>query len=205
MPLKHRYMSSVLPAAHHYQVDGLTHWQRPDDNTRDLNGYYSRFMDDVDYVITELKLRLGSSIKVNTVALSAAAKKQIGIWLQEGRALVEREDLDIEKKDRLLSLINKLQAEVDRERTPVHAAGQLLGTICSYITKGYDNLKPMLEGVGLVSGEISDADEEQHGHIPPEPKRIVTPKQKRLAPPKGEFGGGGKNGFDKALDDEIPF
>jgi hypothetical protein len=200
-PLMHRYMSTVLPAAHFFKIDALAEWERPSDKVDNLRAYYDRFMDDVDYCVSELKLRKASRIKRNTVALSAAAKKQIGIWLQDGRELIEREDLDSEKKDRLLHLINKLQSEIDRERTPVHAAGQLLNTIFSYARQNYfTSVEPILRSIGLVSGEIGAADEAQHGYKPlPE-----YPKPKSIQPPRAKLNRQA-SGFDKALDDEIPF
>jgi len=200
-PLLHRYMSTVLPAAHFFKIDALAAWERPGDKANNLRNYYDRFMDDVDYCVSELRLRKAARIKRSTVALSAAAKRQIGIWPQEGRELIEREDLDAEKKDRLLQLINKLQSEVDRERTPVHAAGQLMNTIFAYARQNYfTSVEPILRSIGLVSGEIGAADEEQHGHKPlpnyPTPKRLEPPNQK--SKPK-------TGGFDKMVDDEIPF
>lgn len=200
-PLMHRYMSTVLPAAHFFEIDALAEWERPGTSVDNRRAYYERFMDDVDYCVSELKLRKASRIKRGTVALSAAAKKQIGIWLQEGRELIEREDLDAEKKDRLLHLINKLQSEVDRERTPVHAAGQLLSTIFSYARQNYfSGVEPILRSIGLVSGEIGAADEAQHGNKPlPE-----YPKPKSLEPPR-QNSNRRASGLNKALDDEIPF
>ncbi|MBN9248898.1 MAG: hypothetical protein J0I81_15895, partial [Hyphomicrobium sp.] len=200
-PLLHRYMSTVLPAAHFFKIEALAEWERPDSKVSNLRDYYDRFMHDVDYCVAELKLRQAARSKRFTVALSLAAKKQISVWLQEGREFIEREDLAPEKKDRLLRLIDQLQREVDRDRTPVHAAGQLMNTIFAYARENYfTNVEPILRSIGLVGGEIGAADEAQHGHKPlpdyPKPKRLEPPIQK--SKPKS-------GGFGKMVDDEIPF
>ena len=104
-----------------------------------------------------------------------------------------------QKKDRLFALIDELQAEVDRDRTPVHAAGELWSTLCTYMgdgaKKALEPTTPYIERICGALGLARRAEDAQPKRLPPaqEAKRIEGPKSLS------------RNGFDKELDDEIPF
>jgi len=118
------------------------------------------------------------------------------------REAVQAADVASEKKDRLFSLINELQAEVDLDRTPVHAAGELWITLCTYMGEGarkaLEPTTPLIERICGALGLAKKAEDAQPKKLPPsrEPKRIEGPA------PKVEKKG---NGFSNSLDDEIPF
>jgi hypothetical protein len=112
------------------------------------------------------------------------------------RDAVQKADVAAEKKDRLFVLIDRLQCEVDRELTPVHAYGELFITICAYMGEGAKKLEPAVQLIERVAGALGEARDALSGpwRLPAcrEPKRLEPPKRK----PAGE---------DMSLEDEIPF
>jgi hypothetical protein len=139
-------------------------------------------------------LRYGA--RNNTVALDAATKKKISHWLRKMRDLVQQADVSPEKKDRLFVLIDNLQAEVDRDRTPVHALGEIFLTVCTYAGEGAKKLQPVADLIQDVCTSLGLAKEREDTQ-----RRLPKRKEpKQIEPPKKE-----KNPFDKDLDDECPF
>ena len=107
-----------------------------------------------------------------------------------------------EKKDRLFALINELQAEVDRDRTPVHAAGELWLTLCTYASEGAKKLGTVADFLSKIGGALGvskNGEDNKPKSLPP------ASKPKQIEGPKAPVAAKKKNGFDKALDDEIPF
>ena len=195
--VKHRYMSTVLPAAQFYDIDALMFWSRPKEKERWSDEFYDRFMDDVDYCVSELKLRIVTRARQNSVALDADAKTKLRQMLNHIRETVDKLDISVAKKEALFKRINALQSEIDRDRTRYEALGALIIEAADDMGEAAKRLEPvvrMIERVGAALGVAKRA-EDAAPKLPPrkEPKRIEDKRPDK------------KNGFDKALDDEIPF
>lgn len=133
------------------------------------------------------RLMFRHGTKSKSVKLDNVTKKKIGKWLELMRAAVrDAADLASEKKDRLFALIDELQYEVDRERTPVHAAGELWVTICSYAgdgaKKALEPVTPYIERIGAALGMAIKTEDSQPKQLPPAPvpKRIEGPRKKSI-------------------------
>lgn len=205
------YMITVLAAAKDCGITDLLHFEIPRRNDEQRYEKCQDFRDVASQVSQQLMFRYGT--RTYTVALDAPTKLKISHLLTQMREAVQQAPISSEKKDRLFAMIDQLQAEVDRDRTPVHAIGELYLTICTYVAEGVEKLEPVskfLQSVGGALG-IAHKKEEAQAKLPPpkETKRIETgTKQGYGAPESGGYGmpvKKKKNGCDKPLDDEIPF
>jgi hypothetical protein len=188
------YAIAVLAAAKEFGIDELTEFKLPWRGNDDWEEQCRMFRAEATMASHRFLLRYGTTNK--SVALDPATKKKISHWLGKLRELVQQADVSEEKKDRLYALIDNLQVEVDRERTPVQAAGELWVEVCTYLGKGFKELKPaadFIREIGMAIGIAKDKEETQR-RLPKrkEPKRIEAPKDK-------------DNSFDRDIEDEIPF
>lgn len=195
IPMKHRYMSTVLPAAQFYDIDALMFWSRPTEKELWSHDYYDRFMDDVDYCVSELKLRIITRARQHSVALDADAKTKLRQMLSHIRETVDKLDISVAKKEALFKRINALQDEIDRDRTRYQAFAALIIEACDDTGEAAKRLEPvvrLVERIGSALG-IAKRIEDAQPKFPPrkEPKRIEPPNK--------------KNGFNRSIDDEIPF
>lgn len=204
------YVVTVLAAADACGITELQGWKTPDRRDQDRIETCQDFRDAASRVSQRMLFRYGT--RTYMVALDAATKLKISHLLTQMREAVQHAPVASEKKDRLFAMIDKLQGEVDRDRTPVHAIGELYLTICTYAAEGVEKLEPVskfLQSVGGALG-IAHKKEEAQAKLPPpkETKRIeADTKQGYGAPENGGYGAPvkKKNGFEKPLDDEIPF
>lgn len=192
--LQRRYMSIVLPAARHYGIKDIAHWERPaNSNSWEV---FDAFIAEVDYCITDLRLKNHERARLYTVKLDAAAKIKLRHLLTEIREAVAVLDISVTKKDRLYARVNALQDEVDRERTREQAFGALMIEACDDIGEAAKKLQPVVSIIGRVGQAIGIAkraeDAQPRLPRPKEPKRIEARKP-------------AKKNFEKDLDDEIPF
>jgi hypothetical protein len=194
------YAVSVSAAANEFGIDDLADFELPWPSDEQTEERCRMYRARATRVSQQLLFRHGT--KSTTVGLDASTKEKISHWLMQMRETVQAADVAPEKKDRLFSLIDELQAEVDRDRTPVHAAGELWVTICTYMGEGakkaLEPATPFIERICGALGQAKMAEDALPKKLPParDPKRIEGPKTK--ADKKG-------NGFSKSLDDEIPF
>lgn len=189
------YMVDVLAAAQEFGITELAEYEMPWRNADDRESRCQMFRDEASRVSQRLLYRHGT--KSATVALDHGTKEKISHWLTQMREAIQAADVSSEKKDRLFDLIDQLQAEVDRDRTPIHAAGELWVTLCIYMGEGAKRLDPVAQFLAKVGGALGlskQAEDSQRKKLPPakETKRIEGPKKP-------------KDGCDRTLNDEIPF
>ena len=157
---------------------------------------FNSFIAEVDYCITDLRLKNHERSKLYSVRLDAPAKIKLRHLLSEIREAVAALDVSVTKKDRLYARINALQDEVDRERTREQAFGALMIEACDDIGEAAKLLEPVvriIERVGAAIGVAKRAEDARPKlPRPKEPKRIEARKP-------------AKKSFDKDLDGEIPF
>lgn len=197
---EHDYAVEVSAAALEFGIDELVNFELPWPTDETAEKTCRMYRAQATQVSQRLLFRHGT--KNTTVSLDASTKDKISHWLKQMREAVQVADVALEKKDRLFALIDELQTEVDRDRTPVHAAGELWVTLCTYMGEGAKKaLEPTTPFIERICGALGLAKKVEDGRPkklppPPEPKRIESPKGQ--ADKKG-------NGFSKSLDDEIPF
>jgi len=197
---EHDYAVDVSAAALEFGIDELANFELPWPTDETAESTCRMYRARATQVSQRLLYRHGT--KSATVSLDAATKEKISHWLQQMRQAVQAADVAAEKKDRLFALIDELQAEVDRERTPLHAAGELWVTMCTYMGEGAKKaLEPVTPYVERICGALGLAkmtEDAQPKRLPParDPKRIEGPKTKADKQ---------RNEFNKSLDDEIPF
>lgn len=172
------YMVAVLAAAQEFDIKELSNWELPSRLAEDRMAHCQMFRDEARRVSHRLFYRHG--IKNVGVALDAPTKQKISHWLKQIREVVQKSDVSAHKKDRLFALINKLQNEVDQERTPIRAAGELWVTICGYLGEGAKSLEPVAQIIERIGNALGIANEQQQPRLPAPPKKIEPPKK-----PKG--------------------
>jgi hypothetical protein len=187
------YMVAVLAAAEEYGIDELVDYNLPWRGDQNYDQRCRMFRAQATRLSHRFLLRYGTKNK--TVALDTATKKKISHWLSKVRELIQNAEIAAEKKDRLFALVDDLQAEVNRERTPVRAAGDLWMTVCTYVGKGFKELEPVAQFVQQIGSAIGIANDSEATR----PRLPGRRDPKRIEPPKKD------NPFDKELDDEMPF
>lgn len=190
------YAVSVSAAATEFGIAELEDFKLPwpsDEQTDELCRMYRAR---ATRVSQQLLFRHGT--KSAAVSLDSSTKEKINHWLEQMRSAVQGAEVAAEKKDRLFALIDELQAEVDRDRTPVHAAGELWVTLCTYMGEGakkaLEPTTPYIERICGALGLAKKAEDIHQRRLPPakESKRIEGPKKI-------------ERGFGRPFDDEIPF
>ena len=199
--IQRRYMSIVLPAAKHYGIAALSNWERPDESNETWQTYM-RFIGDVDYAISELRLRSIERAKQHSVALDAATKMKLRHLLAEVRETVDKLEVSVAKKDRLYTRINALQDEIDRDRTRYQSFAALVIEAADDAGEAATRLEPvvrLIERIGAAIG-VAKRSEEATPKLPPRPEQKRIEHKPRFVAPRN-----GSKGFNKAIDDEIPF
>lgn len=196
---EHDCAVDVSAAAKEFGIEELADFKLPWPTDETAEHECRMYRAQCTQISQQLLYRYGT--KNQMVSLDSGTKERIGHWLKQIREAVQAADIPGEKKDRLFRLVNLLQAGVDRERTPVHAAGELWLTTCTYVGEGGRALEPVISGIERIGAALGLA-KKAEGNQPKlptrkEPKQLEGPR-KRLPQPK-------KNGFDNSLDEEIPF
>lgn len=191
------YAVSVSAAASEFGIAELADFELPWPSDEQTDERCRMYRARATRVSQQLLFRHGT--KSATVNLDSSTKQKINHWLEQVRAEVRAAEVSAEKKDRLFSLINELQAEVDRDRTPVHAAGELWVTLCTYMGEGAKKaLEPATPYIERICGALGLAKKAEEDVLT---KKLPPPKEsKRIEGPQKL-----KNGFGKPFDDEIPF
>ena len=204
------YMMEVLPAAEALGISELTDWNLPDPTDGNSDGYCRRFRLDATRVSHKLMIKYAGRGEQdpNTVALNAEAKKDVRYHLGEVRTAVERSNCPSWRKNELYEALSELEREIDKERTRLAAVLNVLGKAAL----GEVNVPDAVGRIVMIVQEAKDREEQKAKllteampqlpaanakvgeKLPPQPKAAAKAVEKR----KG-------NGFDKTIDDEIPF
>jgi hypothetical protein len=87
-----------------------------------------------------------------TVALDENWRARIHSYLAHIRPVVERAQIDVGLRDSILQKLNLLAAEVDRTRTRVRAAGDLLIELCGIAGAAANELRPVVSLTEKIVG-----------------------------------------------------
>ncbi|MCK1553129.1 hypothetical protein IVB11_29845 [Bradyrhizobium sp. 177] len=149
--------------------------------------YFNEFLQKVDAFKIKARLELAARRKASGTVFVVAGnyKTQIGGHLTAIRKIVHEADLSESKRDAIFKRVEKLQFEVDRDRTRSEAAVGLWLDISSAIGQGAKNLDPAIERLERIMKIFAQARDEDTARLP------APKEQKRIPPP--------------ASDDDIPF
>jgi hypothetical protein len=196
-----RYMTTVLAAARVYEIVELLDWSLPRSTERQDNwNTLAGFRADAHLAATERRLRALERTRASYVKLPPAGKERLRRMLTEMRKTVEALDAPEARKRRLFAAINRLQSEVDRDRTNMEVVGGIfLGTI-DIASAGVKAAEPILKAAERIGNVLNGykAEEEEQKRLPPteERQRLPAPEPKQLPAPKRKM---------VEADDEIPF
>lgn len=190
-----RYMNQTLAAARSCNIEELLSFRAdPDLTTNRTYSDYIAFEHAVEAVEIQRSIAGARRHKELSVGLTAAQKAKIHSLLEKVRKEVEVSSAPVAKKEKLFTIIAKLQAEVDKQRTGLERFGDLARGLAG-ISKDVaeEGVKPWVKLYLSVMGIVDDAKEaEPQLPKPPEVKRIEPPKPSTDAAPSVD-------------DDEIPF
>lgn len=199
------YMIEVSAAAEAFGIDELANWEIPDPNDQYAFAVCRRFLAAATKVSQKLMYKYaGRDQDPNTVLLSAEAKRSAREALGEVRVIVEESSLPSWRKQDLYDAIAELEREIDKERTRLAAVLDVLG-------KAVGGDVPVADALRRIFMIVQDAKEraKQRAQLLPEmaPKQLPASETKALPnvplrkPPLKPK----RVGFDKKIDDEIPF
>jgi hypothetical protein len=143
--------------------------------------YFDRLISRVNVTKEKIRLAQAAQRKINgtTFRIATNFKAQIGGHLNAIRNIVEKSDhLSEDKRDAIFARIEKLQAEVNRDRTKSEVVVGLWLDITSAISNGAKNLDPAidrLERIMKILGVARDDDATARLPAPQEPKQIPPP------------------------------
>lgn len=154
--------------------------------------YFDAFLTSVDSLVMKTRLRLSARRRASgtTFSISGNFKTQIGGHLTAIRNIVHEADLSQNKRDAIFKQVEKLQFEVDRERTKTEAAMALWLDISSAIGQGAKNLDPAIERLERIMKIFAQARDEDTAKLP------APAERKRIPPPSQPT---------SDMDDDIPF
>ena len=191
-----RYLSRVLAAIHELGLEAKA-FSKKIPAVQDLDQYtYANVITEGDHYRTALQIRRARRIQGFSVRFDAATKQKIRHHLTQVRSIVDKLEIDQEKKDALYSRITALEQEVDRERTRLEAYGALVIEVAGVLGDAAEKLEPLRRWLDSIGKLIWGAQKEE------EVRRLPSPgERKRIEPPST---GALANGPD-GLEDEIPF
>ncbi|MEQ1716761.1 MAG: hypothetical protein ABL907_12375 [Hyphomicrobium sp.] len=191
------YMVTVLAAAQECGIDELSDEAIPSRSWENCTARCQDFRDNASRVSQRLMMRHAGNYDPNTVAFDNKTKEKLRFHLNQLRVVVKKDAMPDWQKQEWYDAISELEAQIDKTRTA-------LGAFLNVAGKGLSGSMPVAEAVDRVVAIVKEAKLVEAAraalNAPVAPKQIEGPKPKQLPAPKAK-----KNGFDKALDDEIPF
>jgi hypothetical protein len=182
------YISKVIAAISELGLTAKFETKVPRIQEVDFNTY-AEFGKDVQHYRTMLQIRQSRRSKGYSVRFDSATKQKIRHHVEQLRIVVEKLEVNQDKKENLLKKLDAFVVEVDRDRTRFEAWGAVMVQAAEVLGDAADKAEPArkwLDSIGrLIWGAKNDEDT----------KQLSPPKEvKQIEPPRSS---------DK--DDEIPF
>lgn len=195
------YINTVWAAANAAGVAVLMEYpiRLPDDGG--FRDHYAQFAAHAKRIVYDINFRAARIRRRESVELSSEAKGKIHALIAKIRDVIEGSDLEEEKKRALLDRVGGLAKEVDRSRTQLRVAMNMVLDVSATAGQAAANLTPLRKLVDKVIDVLAIAWKETPKQLPAPPKRIEPPpmvKSDNRSSPDREF-------FNQDLDDEIPF
>jgi hypothetical protein len=168
----------------------------------DFDQLFDEFMDEVLYQTTQIEVRHRARLRpISTIVrITDEIRKQIHRYINEIREAIHFIDLRPEKKGVLMSKLNALADEVDRDRTKTEAWTAFTLEVASTTGKVAKELEPiraLSDSIGNLLGKAKELAKRIGLPAPGEKKRIEAPRRQLPAPNKPPD--------PDELDDDIPF
>lgn len=195
-----RYMRQTSAAAHELQLSIADELQVPSAQNFSPT-HYQDFTGKIDHVRTVLFIRHARRSKGYSVRFDAKTKRIVTHHLNQVREIILVLEVDDWKKESLLTCLNNLQVEVDKDRSGYEVLGAFIVESAGVLGEAGEKLEPLRKIIDSVAGLIWGAKHaEQTKRLPPSTKPAQIPPPKTQAPKH-------KNELGKRddMDDEIPF
>ncbi len=191
------YINTVWALAQAAEIEELTQYPIKLANSSGFDDHYAQFSAHAQRIVYGISYRAARAKRKESVELTSEAKAKIHSLIAKIREVIERADLEEDKKRALLDRVGELAKEVDRSRTQLRVALNMLLDVSVAVGEAATNLTPLRKLVDMVIDVIAVAQREQPLGLPSPPKRIATKKpvvESEEMPSKNQD-----------LDDEIPF
>lgn len=172
------YMAIMRAAITNYEIEDLDGWGQT---------FSENFVNAVRETTARLTFKHAAPRRKYTVAFDAATKIKLHHYLEQIRKVVHDSADSEDKKDALYGCINLLGAEIDCSRSGYEKFTAMVGGLATLTAETWEKLSPMVKG---VMGTVENTKAKENARLP------APPVKKQIEH---------KNGFDKQLDDEIPF
>lgn len=196
-PPERSYVSSVLAFIDEYNLDVDV----PDISKLRGNEFIEQFEDfksKIGYIVLRFTLRknrIQDGAIGTVVSIASSYKSEIGSLLETIRKIVNQEELDINKKDKIYSKISSLQSEIDREQTTVDALFTRMIDLSSTVGECAEKLEPAISKLERIKKLLWDNTKKVE-LLPKKNRQNLITKQ----PENQQFGSS-----PSELEDEIPF
>jgi hypothetical protein len=192
-----QYMRQTSAAAAELQLGIFQEFKIPKAENLSLSDYQD-FRGQVDHYRTTLQIRHARRAKGYSVRFDQKTRAIVNHHLTQVRDILVKLEIDSWKKESLLSCLNNLQAEVDKERSSYAVFGAFIIETAGILGDAGTKLKPVRKLVDSVAGLIwGTKHAEQTKQIGSEERRRL-PAPKTEPPPRQQSRRGD-------MDDEIPF
>lgn len=199
------YMNKVLAAAKQFEIDALSNYAVPYGSKLDYE-IFSTFLRDVDHVIVQMRIMHSRRVGRLKVGLSQEQKTRLHGYVARMRREIEKSLASDQKKDAILDILTKLDAEISKDRTAYDRFADLARNLAGLSREvAEEGAEPWWKWFKLAAGVVDEA-KDQEPKLPPtkDVKQISAPR-KQLPKPSENSGYGNGGGRRTDLDDEIPF
>jgi len=174
-------------------------WKLPSHNQdHNISDIYRDFTADVDHYSFQMRLTHARHHEQYSVALDGNEKRKIRHYVEQIKTIIEKSNLDTEKKEALFDRINDFLKELDRDRTRLEVFSDFVISVAHTFGEATKELEPIREFIDAIARVLGYGKERENSapKLPPSrTKQIEGPKREGL--PKGV----GR----RTKDDEIPF
>ena len=196
LELKQNYYSNVIAAAKSLDIPGIKAYELPRSDN-EIWKFGRDFDLDVNSIVIQFNIARKNDRKKYSVALTGAEEAKARHYVDQLKELVENSTCTSEKREVLLSKLNELLAEIDRDRTRFEVITdkiRSLSTLSGDIER--EGANPWYKWVALFFGVVDNSKEEETRAfpVPTRTGRIEAPRKSLPSPT-----------VQKDLDDEVPF
>jgi hypothetical protein len=194
-----QYMRQTAAAAAELQLGILENFHIPSAEVLSISDY-QEFRGQVDGYRTKIQIRHARRVKGYSVRFDTS-KRIVSHHLAQVREIIIKLEVDDWKKESLLTCLNNLQTEVDKDRSGYEVLGAFIVESAGVLGAAAEKLEPIRKLIDSVAGLMwGTKHAEQTQRLPPPAERRQIPPPKTQ--PRKENRPLGKRGD---MDDEIPF
>ncbi|SFM50664.1 hypothetical protein SAMN05216573_102174 [Bradyrhizobium sp. Rc3b] len=186
------YIARVLAAIKALELEGEFKSEVPSIEDVNFNTYLN-FNKDVMHYCTMLRIRRSQREQGYSVQFDETARRKVHHHLDQVLDIFQKLEVDDRKREKLISRLNDLQAEVDQRRTRFDRFAALTMEVAGVIGDAAERSKivDILDAVGRVFW----------GSQTEKQKQLPAPRQKKIEPPKPKV----EERKQPEMDDDIPF